>query len=77
MQLVLNMILNLFMILSGFLALSRIYEKKCNFMWLKVACIFILSVSQALVSFIEKPFLNSLTMIVVLVAMTKLLIFTN
>lgn len=59
--------------LSGFLALSKIYEKNRNLIWLKVIIIFTLSVGQAFVNYLERPYLNSITMIIILIAMTNLM----
>lgn len=75
--LVFNVILNVFMMISGYLALGRIYEKKRKFIWLKVICIFMLSLAQALIIYIEKPYLNSITMIADLIVMTKLMFKCN
>jgi len=73
MQLVLNIILNVFSMLSGFLSLNRLYEKNFKMMWVKLGSLLLLTVGQAFISYLEKPYLNSFTMIFLLVVMTKLL----
>lgn len=73
MQLALNIILNVFSVLSGFLALNRLYEKNFKMIWMKIGSLLLLTVGQAFISYLERPYLNSLTMIFLLIVMTKLL----
>ena len=73
MQLVLNIALNIFLMLSGYLALIRFYPKNNNMRWIKACVLFALIVGQAFISYFEKPYLNSLTMIITLIAMTKMM----
>lgn len=73
MQTTLDIALNIFSMFSGFLALNRLYERKTHFFPLRILIIFILSVGQAFVNRTGIMPLNSITMIALLVIMTKLL----
>ena len=73
MQLALNIALNIFSMLSGYLALIRFYPKNNTMRWAKTGILFVLTVGQAFINYLEKPYLNSITMIILLIAMTKAL----
>lgn len=57
--------------LSGYLALIRFYPRNSTMRLLKAAIILVLTVGQAFIGYLEKPYLNSLTMIILLIVMTK------
>ncbi len=73
MQLILDIALNIFLMLSGYLALSKLYDKNNKWILLKTICLLILTVCQAFVTFLGKPYLNSITIILLLILITKLM----
>ncbi len=73
MQLVLDIILNLVIMLSGFLVLGKIYDKQEEVLRFKIIAILLLTIGQAFVNYFENPYLNCITMLIVLMMMTILI----
>ncbi len=73
MQLALNIALNIFLILSGYLALIRFYPKKDSKFIIRIIILLVLTVGQVFISYLDKPYLNLLTSFALIIIMTKMM----